>query len=582
MQLIQDNNDNEIICPKCSKGRIVEKSGKFGQFWACDQYPTCKTTFKSYQIENMKKEQNNIEPKQVFTPTEEQQNIFDWVIQGVKALGFAANIIQDNLNKMGYLGALLVEACAGSGKTTTIQQCIQLLKDLDVSIGDIVYLVFNAKNREEAQAKGLPAMTTHQHGFAAIRAYMTTNKMGKPKINNYKTADVCKLVIGDSKEQMKEMKGLIGPACKIISLAKNNLVKPKPEVIEELILDYSIDLSPKANKKRLYEFVWQVWAKVITNFSEIDFDDMLHMPVYHGLNVKKYQWTYVDEIQDMNNCQIKLIKMTVDKFFIGVGDRNQSCYAFRGAALKAMDDIKEAFACEEKTLSYTFRVPKTGVQRINGNFSHIEFNCLSTAKEGQIEEILEDDLLNHVQDGDLVLCRMNAPLVKHVFNLLRMGRKATIIGKDLSSQLIEMIKRFSNGSLDCEVSQMLEWLHQYGYLECQKLDNLGREMQAEVLRDKIETIEVISDGCRTAQDVVDRIETIFSKDAGEGTNFATIHKAKGLEAKRVFSFTKNCPHPLAEGNPSQETQEKNLEYIRDTRFIDEMYLVNTPEKKVEI
>lgn len=563
---------NEIICPGCGEGQMIERKGKFGSFWGCDTFPKCRQILKDYQIEEIRKEVNK--PKKTFKPTPEQQDIFDWCKDGVKALKFENSV----LNLKGYLGSLLVEACAGSGKTTTIQEAIQLLRDLGVPIKDIVYLVFGTKNCEEARAKGLPAQTTHQHGLAAIRSYCASQKLGKPEISSYKTADTCKAVIGKSSERMKEMKWMIGPTCKVISLAKNNLVEPSPEIIENLIIEYGIDLNPKSDKKILYKFIDQVWNEVVDNFSVVDFDDMLHMPVYHNLNIKTYVWTYVDEVQDFNPCQIELLKRTVDKFVIAVGDRNQSCYGFRGADVRAMDKIKKEFGCEELSLSVTFRVPKVGVKHINATFGHIKFNGLETAKEGKIGAIKEDDLLSQVRDGDLVLCRMNAPLVKHVFNLLRVGRKATIIGKDLASQLTNMIERFSNGSLDCEVFQMLEWLNQYGFLECQKLSNLGREMQAEILRDKMETIEVISDSCQTAQDVINRIDKIFSKEAGNGVNFATIHKAKGLEANRVFAFLKNCPHPLAEGNPAQEAQEINLEYIRDSRFIDEMYFVISEEK----
>ena len=32
-------------CPVCKKGTIVERAGKFGNFYACDKYPTCKSAF---------------------------------------------------------------------------------------------------------------------------------------------------------------------------------------------------------------------------------------------------------------------------------------------------------------------------------------------------------------------------------------------------------------------------------------------------------------------------------------------------------------------------------------------------------
>lgn len=31
-------------CPKCGKGMIILKNGRFGLFWACNLYPECKYT----------------------------------------------------------------------------------------------------------------------------------------------------------------------------------------------------------------------------------------------------------------------------------------------------------------------------------------------------------------------------------------------------------------------------------------------------------------------------------------------------------------------------------------------------------
>lgn len=119
----------------------------------------------------------------------------------------------------------------------------------------------------------------------------------------------------------------------------------------------------------------------------------------------------------------------------------------------------------------------------------------------------------------------------------------------------------------CGVGQMVERKGKFGiFWGC---DSFPKCRQ--ILKD-------YQDGCFVVSKVVMRIDQIFSKEAGDGVNFATIHKAKGLEANRVFSFIKNCPHPLAKGNEAQEAQEINLEYIRDSRFIEEMYFVMSEEK----
>lgn len=44
-QLVPTSKQTGAKCPCCEKGDIVEKSGKFGKFFACSNYPACKSIF---------------------------------------------------------------------------------------------------------------------------------------------------------------------------------------------------------------------------------------------------------------------------------------------------------------------------------------------------------------------------------------------------------------------------------------------------------------------------------------------------------------------------------------------------------
>lgn len=556
---IEEDTSMLIPCPQCD-GNLVERNGRYGTFYGCTNFRSgCRQTLQESQIQSYLRSLKTEGAKSDFKPTVEQQEIFDWVL-GVKSSGS---------------GSLLVEACAGSGKTTTIAQAIKLIKGSGES--NLVYLVFNAKNREEAQLKGLPAQTTHQHGFAAIRSYMSSNNLGKVEVNQYKTADTCKAIIGNSEACLADMKWMIGPTAKIIGLIKNNFLELTLDNVNEFIIAYDIDLPPHASSSKFFCFVREVWARVVNTFSQIDFDDMLFLPIYHNMKIKKYKWVFADEVQDFNACQLELLKRTVGQVLFAVGDRNQSCYAFRGAALEAMDDIKTAFTAEELTLSVSFRANQNVTRYINREFPHIKFSCLPAAKEGVIETIYDDKLTSILENDDLVLCRVNAPLVSYVFELLRVGRKATIIGRDLASQLTSMVERFA-GADGGPIVPFLEKLNQYRFFEVKKLNDLGREMAAETLNDKVDTIIAISDNCQITGEVIQRIERIFSQDQGEGVSFSSVHRAKGLEANRVFILRPELmPHPAAEGKPTQEQQEVNIRYIASTRSKDEMYFVKRSE-----
>ena len=68
------------------------------------------------------------------------------------------------------------------------------------------------------------------------------------------------------------------------------------------------------------------------------------------------------------------------------------------------------------------------------------------------------------------------------------------------------------------------------------------------------------------EDIIRRIESIFSDDNGEGICLSTVHKAKGLENDRVFILNEDKFYPKwAMRNKVQAVQEKNLEYVAITR-----------------
>ena len=42
---IKEEKENNMICPKCG-GKLVKRSGKYGEFIGCSNYPKCKYTKK--------------------------------------------------------------------------------------------------------------------------------------------------------------------------------------------------------------------------------------------------------------------------------------------------------------------------------------------------------------------------------------------------------------------------------------------------------------------------------------------------------------------------------------------------------
>ena len=84
--------------------------------------------------------------------------------------------------------------------------------------------------------------------------------------------------------------------------------------------------------------------------------------------------------------------------------------------------------------------------------------------------------------------------------------------------------------------------------------------------DKVNAIRILSEGLVTCEELIDRIDAIFSDENKNGICLSTVHKSKGLEADRVFIicedkfYLKACMRV-----PWMAEQEKNLVYVAYTR-----------------
>jgi ATP-dependent exoDNAse (exonuclease V) beta subunit len=108
--------------------------------------------------------------------------------------------------------------------------------------------------------------------------------------------------------------------------------------------------------------------------------------------------------------------------------------------------------------------------------------------------------------------------------------------------------------------------------------------------DTIQALYSISVGLSTAEELIDKIKSLFSDSNKKGISLSTIHKAKGLESDSVFIC---CPSLMPAKNAKEaweKEQERNLEYVAYTRaktmlaFLDEKMFSSfsrSPQEKVD-
>ena len=280
----------------------------------------------------------------------------------------------------------------------------------------------------------------------------------------------------------------------------------------------------------------------------------------------------VDEAQDLNRCQQQLAMMA-GKRLILCGDPKQAIYGFAGADAESMSRMQKILEATERgcvhlPLTVTRRCGKAIVaeaQKIVPDFGYWETN--PEGKISQAEYAVSDKSYHTiVNDGDMCLCRVNAPLVSQCFRFLKAGRKATIQGRDVGQGLISTVKKLKADSVPDLSCKLSDWLHCETMKETAKRN--ANENQLIALQDRVDCLYCFMEGQQTVEDVIAKIESVFTDNKDSpGIRLSSVHKAKGLEANRVFVMTDTL-YPAG-----VNLEEQNLEYVAVTRAKQELVLV---------
>jgi ATP-dependent exoDNAse (exonuclease V) beta subunit len=198
------------------------------------------------------------------------------------------------------------------------------------------------------------------------------------------------------------------------------------------------------------------------------------------------------------------------------------------------------------------------------------------APEGKIAYIGPDEVTALVRPGDLILCRLTAPLVEKCSELLRAGMRANVRGKDLGATflaLLEQVQKFYKRAFSFE--KLEECVRNYSerQIEILSLHAEENEMKIASLQDKIGTLLALHEAYIATDEreglslegFIAHVQAFFEEDPGAQIILSTGHRAKGLEYPRVFILQSDkLPHPRAK-TPEALTQEHNLMYVMYTR-----------------
>jgi superfamily I DNA/RNA helicase len=474
---------------------------------------------------------------------------------------------------------ILVRATAGSGKTTTIVNASKFVPSY-LRVG---FCAFNKHIVNELKGRlpdNVECSTLHSFGYRSLfKHYRYESGF---KIDSYKTATFVNQATKEMKIPYKEMDKMKWVVTDILEKARINHIPNENNLLMDVADYYGIVFEDQEMNvaMEVYEQLMKYNSiKIGSGKKLIDFTDMVYLPSFYEVKtLPKFDVLFVDEAQDLNKAQQILVDNMRNNNgrVIYVGDENQAIYRFAGADAQSFNSISNENTIS-LPLSVCYRCAKNIVveaSRVVGdeNIKPFEGQELGVVKNGKIEEIKE---------GDFVLCRNNAPLFSLYFDLLTIGIKAVIKGREIENQLKNLVKKvkFSNvetglEKLDRVLEKILEEQIKKGHPSPEKSKRYQNYLEM------INIIKFLSEGKEMMVEVHEELEEIFREDRKAAT-LMTIHKSKGLECDTVhFLNPELIPSKWAE-SVEEKIQENNLKFVAITRAKHTLNYIYNYESRVD-
>ena len=508
-----------------------------------------------------------------FTPSAYQQAIFDWIIEG--------------------RGDAIVNAVAGSGKTTTLIQASQRLKT-----SRALFAAFNAHIAKTLSDRILTmtCRTIHSVGNRCVSRYL-----GRTVLDDSKYRNLCRDQANglqqamtahyaqqlqewarsgadddDEPEAVPKLEELQAAIAQLVHFTQCTLTNPDSAIaVHSMAAHFGLEIPYPDLLIPAIATILEQGQDLARQDKIIDYSDMLYLPYVWDLQPQTFEWVFVDEAQDLSAAQLHLILKARAKGgrMLLVGDPLQAIYGFAGADCESFDRIKDTLQAQELPLSICYRCPVKVLELAKKIVPHME--AAPGAPDGRVETMRESKLPEVVKEGDLILCRLTAPLVSLCIELIAQRIPARVRGRDIGRMLtaiardVAQIRGFS-------FRRFSEFLEEYRSKRVAKLQQRANpEAQIESFCDRVDGVKACYETfeCKTLEAFCLEIEGLFSDDR-PSVILSTVHRAKGLEEDRVFIlYPDKLPLVWENQQPWELTQEMNLKYVALTRGKAELIFV---------
>ena len=507
-------------------------------------------------------------------------------------------------------GPILIVAGPGSGKTRTLTHRIaHLVRQRGVPAAQCLALTFTRRAADEMRSRlktmlpdvceHIPIFTFHALGLSILQEH--GNAAGLQRGFRIATTVQCLGLLQKALEVSETQARRLLAA---ISNAKRTQTAPEAAKLAHACETYERELTLR---------------------NLMDYDDLVGLaadvleaqPDLQVSYRQRYPWVYIDEYQDVDEQQVRLIKQLVpaDGNVCAIGDANQAIYGFRGADVRFFERFQDDF-------------PNAQVVRLKRNYrsqphivalstqlmaqSAFQFASLS-ARAVEPRRIILHEAASEAAEAEFVVRTVEQLLGGHSFFSIDSGRAAEAATDNLSFADIAMLYR-----TEAQAPALVEALQRSGMPFQHRshrllidhpgvaalVDALVQRQNAGSLHEQL-TAAVTTYGyngtdCLEALDLLQPLATACGNDLerflaelalgtqvdtwdprADRISLLTLHAAKGLEFPVVFIV--GCEDgllPLVWGQRSQADldEERRLFYVGITRAKTHLYLCHARQR----